>query len=112
MNVIKTFLDGLNVGWSDFGNGFSIEVDDENRKGMWEDVKDDDVVIGYDFMSDDVSDDSRIEKFKEWLFGDEYFGVLGDDLQVFMKNMGYVKVYDYDGSGDGLCYGCEIFRKS
>jgi len=110
MDIIKTFLDGLNVSWSDFGNGFYIEVDDENRKGMWEDVGVDDVVIGYDFMDDDVSDKDRVNEFNDWLFGKGKLGVFGD-LEWYMNKIGYEMVYEYDGSGSGLYYGCEIFRK-
>jgi hypothetical protein len=107
MNKVNELLVSLNS-WNKFG---SVEVSDHD------DVKDNfneneivlvdsDIVIHYDWMDDEMSENERNE-FQGWLWNGFF-----DRLESEMNKLGYVSMdVDMDGSGNGLYYGLEVFRK-
>ena len=104
MSDINKLLCKLNV-WSKCG---SVKVwDNDKDQCGFEELKDDDVVIYYDWSDDELSDDESNE-FTDWLYNQPNFF---HQLHTEMSKLGYVGVFDNDGSGSGLYYGCEVFRK-
>jgi len=68
------------------------------------DIKDDDVVISYNYCTDNVDADEANE-FDRWLNHVLFF------LDKKMSEMGYAEIQTLDGSGGGLDYGIVQYRK-
>lgn len=99
---IAQMLELLNV-WDKFG---SVTIlDGEDRKGCgYDDLRDGDIVVFYDWVEDDMTPEEE-DRFEAWL--DTYFTCMG---KVLFDN-GYHEVHHNDGSGNGLTYGCVVYRK-
>jgi len=65
-----------------------------------------DLVINYDYWTDELQGDSDCEKWLEW-----YDDVLFSKIDELMSELGYNEVDSMDGSGGGLYYGAKLFRK-
>ena len=65
-----------------------------------------DVGIYYDYCDDDLNNDDDKDKLTVWLYDEAWPAV-----RNFMNDLGYVATCDNDGSGNGLYYGYEGFRK-
>jgi hypothetical protein len=64
-----------------------------------------DVVIFYDYCTDEASD-QLTDEFIEWLWKYSYAG-----LDKIMASLGYTMIGENDGSGNGLYYGTLHYRK-
>jgi hypothetical protein len=107
MNKVNELLVSLNS-WSKFG-GVGVSNHDDVRGNFNENeivLIDSDIVIHYDWMDDEMSEDERNE-FQDWLWNGFF-----DRLESEMNKLGYIRLdVDMDGSGNGLYYGLEVFRK-
>jgi hypothetical protein len=107
MNKVNELLVSLNS-WNKFG---SVEVSDHDdiRENFDESdivLVDSDIVIHYDWMDDDMSSDEK-NRFQGWLWNGFF-----NRLESEMNKLGYVNMnVDMDGSGNGLYYGLEVYRK-
>ena len=77
----------------------------DNFEEHAEDYQIGDVGIFYDYCDDELSEDDR-DKLVRWLYEEAWPGV-----RNFMADIGYEATCDNDGSGGGLYYGYEGFRK-
>ena len=100
---INTLLNELNV-FSQIGSVSLVEDENRNNCGF-DDVKDGDLMVYYDWMDDGLSEDD-VKKFQEWYY-DEFF----TNLSTEMSKLGYSEVDEVCGSGGGLYYGVVLFRK-
>lgn len=103
---LKTVIDTLNQQW-DCGS-FNIMTHTEALDCGLDDLEPTDIVIYYDYCSDELSDDDT-NKLSEWLY-DDYNGGWGA-IHAYLASQGYGPVNDNDGSGGGLYYGAANFRK-
>jgi len=101
---IQNLLNTLNV-WQPHGTIELITEPDDREGFNCPDLKDSDVLVYFNYMDDDMSDDER-EVFGEW-----YYDELPNKLNDEMNKLGYFFHYDTDGSGGGLHYGGMLFRK-
>ena len=81
---------------------------DEVREESGFDVQPGDIVIYYDYMDDEM-DESEIPNFQLWLY-DNPDGCWCSINRWMIKN-GYRSVDINDGSGGGLYYGINVYRK-
>ena len=63
-----------------------------------------DIAIYYDYSTDNMTY-AEINKFHEW------FNVMLSHLNNYMTDLGYEEVDNSDGSGGGLYYGSNLYRK-
>jgi hypothetical protein len=112
-SLIETFLNGVNKSqWSEHGSGFQLMEEDvcELREMFHEGIEENDLVIHYDYCTDEMNDDQKNE-FLNWLYVDKETG--WESVRTLMRLLGYKRVdeIDVDGSGNGLYYGIEVYRK-
>lgn len=109
INELNSVLAEVNKVYSATGGGFThfTNPDDIECCGFIESAQGDDIVIHYDYCADDLSEADE-DKLREWLYG----STTGwGQIYSVLKKHGYRMIEDNDGSGDGLYYGAELFRK-
>jgi len=107
LTELKNVLNELNGVW-DCGK-FEI-LDSEEIEGCGFECSEEigDIGIGYDYFSEELNDDDK-NKLQTWLYDDVNGGHM--KLKSFLMKHGYESVDVNDGSGGGLYYGAELFRK-
>ena len=103
---LQKVIDSLNQQW-DCGD-FSIMDHTIALDTGLQDIQPDDIVVYYDYCSDELSDDDS-DKLVEWLYDDPNGG--WNLIRSYLLTQGYVEVADSDGSGNGLFYGANLFKK-
>lgn len=104
---LETLIRTLNLKYPELGSGFDIT---EHSSLDWiEELEENDIVVGYDYCTDDIRcgvDDKKNNEFIDWVYEEAW-----PSIRDLMRKNGYRSVRDDDGSGNGLYYGIEVFRK-
>lgn len=87
----------------DYQGSFSVLEDAHEHLSEYEPG---DVAIYYDYMDDGLSY-ADCDKLRDWLYD-----VAWPLMREYMADNGYEATEDNDGSGNGMYYGYEAFRKS
>lgn len=104
---LNTLFDELNTHkLRDVNCGGFTFLEEENRDCVClGDVRDDDIIISYDFWDDHLKED-EVDECIKWLYDESWVRI-----RELIINSGYVWIGENDGSGNGLYYGVEQFRK-
>ena len=98
--IIADFL-GTITKYNQHGDGFQL-VDNDLNVCAYEPG---DISIYYDYLSDGMTE-AEADDFIHWLYD-----IAWPSVRQFMESLGYKTVNETDGSGGGLYYGVEVFRK-
>lgn len=108
VTAINKFLNHFNK-FPQFG-GSSVLAHEDCGFDEDRDLKSDDIVVYYDYCTDDCTDSKEVDAFAEWIFGHSHKEFIGC-LTMYMRHHGYKLFDEQDGSGNGLYYGIMHFRK-
>ena len=104
---VSSLVNALNLKYADLGR-FDIPTNDPVWASYYsedEGVKPGDIVIAFDYCTDDIRHTDKEKQFCNWI--SQMHGVVTTVMLVH----GYRNVNDHDGSGGGLYYGHTVFRK-
>jgi len=107
MECLQELLKVINAEY-DCGEFDVMSLDEARDAVEGVDVKDGDIVIHYDYCSDELNDAEK-NKLCDWLYNSSIGGWTA--IRDLLSNQGYDEVDECDGSGGGLYYGLTVFRK-